>query len=517
MRTYEIENQVFTKAVDTNTSKYWTICIITNSLDKNGNPTLCHTKKQSESAEKFFKDKFPQISIQTSLSKQQNQYVQTNLWNIFHNKTLDLKQRALAGLCLRCYVSHGIVTGCQVFANKSVDKLTLLESLLSYVLNDDGRTLIVTNTDNRNQLILKKDGQTQPIKKEGNFFSVEIISTYKPNISGNKNSESLENWSIRLIKQNNNLQPLLLEYGVWTPSDWSLLCKEVPQSLENSLQNRGRDFIKVFHEVYRRDRRKYLQRGSCSEPTQSQLEEMLHLLQSRNIILNSTLELTQKFAEIADILRQDKYSRKTGSPKTQSIDVDNSSEDSNDYFPNTNQLSKDSLNSEDVEENELRVLLNQLPPEALFKAISLKIPERVEFLASNKSYSAYAHRFVEGLQLIYHKNFPVSLNEIAQKWQINWSKARRIFRLRELIENIQDKTVEIFISKIKDNAGHLFASEISSNPNSIQEIGQEVRSFLNQIIFKEAFAEITSSKTPEKNSSFADVLRKYVNHKIDAA
>ena len=95
------------------------------------------------------------------------------------------------------------------------------------------------------------------------------------------------------------------------------------------------------------------------------------------------------------------------------------------------------------------------------------------------------------MQLLYHKTFPKSLNEIAKTWGINCSKVRRIFQLRELIKSIQYKTEVIFISQMIDNKGHLFASEISSNPNRLQEIGEEVRCLFDNIIFKKAIAEIT--------------------------
>ncbi|MGB3761314.1 MAG: hypothetical protein WBA07_33890 [Rivularia sp. (in: cyanobacteria)] len=519
MRTYELATQVPNKVMDINTSRYWTICIIANPLDKNFNLTKGYRDKQSILARNFFEEEFPQLKSQTSLSKGENQYVQVSLWNTFHNQTLDAEQRAKAGICLRCFVSHAIVQGCKILAKRAFDfnKIpfeTSFENFLAYVLNDDGNTFVVVDSDGKTQLIVKDSGEIQPIPKAGKFVSVEVLSSYNPHLSNSKSSESLDNWCIRRIKQNKDLQTLLLEYGVWVPSDWSLLCREVPQKLyeNNYLKDCDCHLIKVFHKVYRRDRRESCQRGRCSKPTNDQLEEMLLLLKSKDVILSSASELIQKFQEIAEILRQDNHSSKIGKPQADSLDVSNSSEDNNDSLSKLNQLGTENNNCEDMEENELRELLNQLPPFAVYRAISLRIPQRVEILATKKASSTYAEKFVDGLRLYYHEINPLSLKQIAEKWDINWAKARRIFQLNELIDSVQSTSEEIFISKIQEEASQFFASKVSSNPDKLKEIAEEIRSFLDKIVFQPARAELIAPRSPYKNSLFARILRKYMNN-----
>ncbi|MEO0838436.1 MAG: hypothetical protein AAF063_05975 [Cyanobacteria bacterium J06643_5] len=498
--------------MDTNISRYWTINIIANPFDKDGKPTSCYREKQSTLAKEFFENEFPQLNSQRSLSKGENKYIQAHLWKMFHDDTVDSKKRAKAGLCLRCYLSRAIIKGCQILAGRSSSNYTLFSELLSYALNDDGITLIVVENSNKTQLILNENCYTQSIPREGNFFSVDVLRTYNPNLSNSNNSESLDNWCIRCTRQNTDLQTHLLEVGVWIPSDWSLLCREIPQSLDTHFTNNHSQLIEVFHEVYRRDRRKFHQRGRCSEPTYPQLEEMLCLLRDKNIILSSAYELIQHFQEIAEILRQDTYSTKIGSPKADSID--NYSRDNSDSFsqPNLSCINKN-FNCEDIEEIELREILNKLPNKVLFKAISEIIPQRVAFLSKKKNYSAYAPKFIQGLQLYYQKINPLSLKEIAALWEINWAKARRIFQLSELIENVQSCSEKSFIEKIKEKASNFFTSELSCNPNNLRNIGQEVRFFLYEIAFKEAYAEITASRSLYKNSLFAQILRDYIDKK----
>ena len=511
MRTYEL-TRMNTKNMDTNTSRYWTMCIIANPFDKDGKLTSCYREKQSTLAKEFFRDELPQLSSQTNLSKGENQYVQVHLWKIFHDGNLDGKKRAEAGLCLRCYLSHAIIKGCQILANKSPNNYTLLPDLLSYVLNDDGSTFIVMDCDDKTQLILNGNGSTQSIPREGIFFSVDILRTYNPNLSDSKKSESLDNWCIRCIRQNKNLQTFLFELGIWISSDWSLLCREVPQSLDTHFTNKECQLIKVFHAVYRRDRRKFHQRGRCSQPTYPQLEEMLGLLRDKDIILSSVHELIQSFQEIAEILRQDEYSTRIGSPKAGSIDKDNNNSDFN---PNASYIKN--LNCEHIEEIELRELLNKLPNKVLSKAISSIIPQRVAFLSKKKNYSAYAPKFIQGLQLYYQTNNPLSLKEIAQLWKTNWAKARRVFQLSELIENVQSFSEKSFIEQIQVKASKFFAEEVSCNPNNLRDIAQQARNFLYEIAFKEAYAEITASRSLYKNSLFAQRLREYINQKRNAA
>ena len=495
--------------MDTNTSRYWTICIIANPFDGDGKPTSCYTHRQLALAKEFFDGEFRELINQKSLSKGENQYIQAHLWRTFHDSAIDSKKRALAGLCLRCYLSHAMIKSCQIIAGRVPDNYTLFAELLSYVLNDDGSYLIILE-NNKTQLIINENGDSQSISKEGKFLSIDILRTYNPNLSNINNSESLDNWCIRCTRQHKELQTFLLEIGVWTPSDWSLLCREVPQSLNNHFTNNQIQLIEVFHAVYRRDRRKLRQRGRCLEPTYKQLEEMLCLLQSKNIILSSVHELVQDLQSIAQILYQDIYAHKIGGPKADSID--NYSQGNSDYFsqPNVSCINK-KFHSEDIEEVEIRELLHKLPHKLLFNAISEIIPQRVHFLSQKKNYSAYAPKFIQGLQLYYQKKNPLSLKEIAALWQINWAKARRIFQLRELIENVQSFSQKSFLEQIQKKASKFFTCEISSKPNNLRNIAQEVRNFLYEIAFKEAYAEIIASRSLSKNSLFAQILRDYIS------
>jgi hypothetical protein len=261
-------------------TKYWQMQVLPIGED-------VQLKKHREisRAKEFFKIQFPHLSSKPTLSTEENKQVQIVLWKIFRSD-YDIYQRAIAGLCLRCYVSHRILITCKTIPhtyNASAANLFSYTDLLPFVLNDNGKALVVLEHEGKTQHILNHhDGTTEAIAKGGEFFSVDILRKFNPNLGSN---ESLDNWTTRLTRQNENIKSFLWGFGLATPSDWGLLCKSIPRSLSRLLLTRDYEIVKAFQTVYQRDRLKTRQKGRCSEPTPSQLQEMLHLLQQKNIIL----------------------------------------------------------------------------------------------------------------------------------------------------------------------------------------------------------------------------------------
>ncbi|NJR76172.1 MAG: hypothetical protein HC773_26525 [Scytonema sp. CRU_2_7] len=270
-------------------TKYWQMQILPIGEDVQ----LKHHREISK-AKEFFQTQFPHLSNKPTLSTEENKQVQTVLWEIFRSDD-DISQRAIAqraapcwsiaGLCLRCYVSHRILITCKKIPhiyNVSAENLFSYTDLLPFVLNDDGKALVILDSEGKTQYILNdRDGTTRPIAKGGEFFSVEVLRKFNPNLGSN---ESLDNWTHRLTRQNENIKSFLWEFGLATPSDWGLLCKSIPRSLSGLLSTEDYEIVKAFQTVYQRDRLNTRQRGRCSEPTASQLQEMLHLLQQQILL-----------------------------------------------------------------------------------------------------------------------------------------------------------------------------------------------------------------------------------------
>jgi hypothetical protein len=216
-------------------------------------------------AQEFFTIHFPELASQLTLSSEENKHIQAVVWKIFHSAS-NIRKRALAGLCLRCYVSQTILLTCKKIPHSykhDVNKVFSYIDLLTFVLNDDGTKLVFLDSESQTQVILNHDGTTRPIAKGGEFFSVEILRKFNPNLNF---TESLDNWTWRLTQQNQNLRLFLWDLGIRTPSDWALLCRQIPRSLEPRLEKGDREIVEVFHAVYRRDRRNLDQKGHCFEP-----------------------------------------------------------------------------------------------------------------------------------------------------------------------------------------------------------------------------------------------------------
>ena len=360
-------DKVYVRTMDIDISRYWTICIIANPIAPNGRLTRGYTDKPLTLVKNFFAKYFPQESSQKTLSKETHKNIQVHLWKMFHDDSLDIYTRALAGLCLRCYISHAIAKTCKIIANSNLATDTrkpfTYHDLLPYVLNDDGKTLIILDRDGKTPEIVNENGSTQPaVPNQVNYQSVEILRTYNPNLP---KTESLDNWAIRRTQQNKELKNFLLEYRVRVPNDWSLLCKDIPNSLKSHLQNGDDEILEVFHQVYRRDRRFYGQIGKCTNPTIKQLQEMLCSLREQNITLNSHEELIGRLRYIADILRQDMYSRKLGTPQAESIDAAPQQDDDN-YSYQAHLPAGDNLDPVSVEWQELLNVVSKLFIRVLF-------------------------------------------------------------------------------------------------------------------------------------------------------
>jgi hypothetical protein len=309
---------------------------------------------------------------------------QAALLSYFHGKnSAEARVRAQAGLCLRCYISNPILKACQKIDNLfGGDKSFTYRDLLSFVLNDDGKTLVILDSDRKTQLVLNDNNQVQPITYK--FFSVKVLQTFK---SDSHSRMSLDNWTYLQTKQNPELKDFLSEFGFQHLSDWALLNRTRPKQLERfSLLHRH--LVEVFHIVYRRDRVQQRQAGigKCPDPNNTQLQEMIKHLQERGVIINATLDLIKGLKEVARILRQ--YDIWSSREPLEVYDPDAKS-----YTPRGD-LPTDFLNELELEQREILDLLHSSLKSALCEAINKEIHERISTLEKSKKYSPLAKQFI---------------------------------------------------------------------------------------------------------------------------
>ena len=95
------------------------------------------------------------ITLAGLFSDIENTDFQSSLLSAFNgeNPDINLFNRDLAGLCLRCYISEAIVQECKrINYLYSGEKRFNYRDLLPFVLNDDGQNLIVLDKDVETQL-----------------------------------------------------------------------------------------------------------------------------------------------------------------------------------------------------------------------------------------------------------------------------------------------------------------------------------------------------------------------------
>ena len=469
-------------------SKYWQMCQISLSQERGG-----YEYRLVETARELVKQ-----TVSDS-PQAQNGDIQTSLIDLFlpHNSAIVDPRRVDAGLSLRCFVSHSILKACQkidsLFAG---NKSFTYRDLLPFVLDDDAQTAIVLDRDGQTQLVVDERGKTKtsPYK----FFSVKILGTYNPD---SQSRMSLENWAYLQTKQNRELKSFLSEFGFKLLSDWALLNRARVKQLEG-LSKRDRHLVEAFHQVYRRDRRKYRQKRArqCPDPNEAQLREMLAYLQQREIVINTTVEVMKELKQVATQLRQ--YDIWTCRAPMEIHESETGT-----YLPRSD-LPHDSTNEIYLEEQEFLDFLHHQFQLALVDAIAQEIPKRITKLQKSKRYAPLAEQFIPGLQLYYCQG--KSLKEIApQLGMSSWDQARRILNPGGLLSRVREKCVQQLLESILKHASMKGLTQIPPEPDYLKNLAQQIEAFTDQEVFHEAAAEIKAGTNRSLNSLYAQKLRLY--------
>ncbi|ARV61009.1 hypothetical protein BZZ01_22430 [Nostocales cyanobacterium HT-58-2] len=414
------------------------------------------------------------------------------------NSAVDATSRAYAGLCLRCYVSEPILKACQKIDNLfSGDKHFTYQELLSYVLNDDGQTLVIIDQEGRNQLIVDNNGEAQTTAYR--FFSVRILQTFNADFESRM---SLDNWAYLQTRQNPELKDFLSEHGFKHLSDWALLNRVRPKQLER-LSKRDRHLVEVFHAVYRRDRLQQSSKGArkCPDPSTAQLQEMLNGLRKRDVIINSSVELMNELKQVVTQLRHyDIWSYR------EALEVHDPETGGYTY---RSDLPAEHLSEIDIEQQEILDFLHEQLSLALTSAIEQEIRDRTIDLKKSKKYARFAQQFISGLQLYYFQN--LSLRDIApQLGMTSWDQARRVLNPGELLSKVRTVTTKQLLDSILKKAVEMGLTKMPPEPDYLKTLAEYIEAFADNEIFREAAEEIKAGKSRSMNSLYAQQLRTYI-------
>jgi hypothetical protein len=471
-------------------SKYWTICQISLAKSRVG-----YERRLIPSAQVFFQQQF------SNLPPSQSTDIQVALLARFQslNPESNVKNRAHNGLCLRCYVSYSILKTCQTIDNLFAgDKQFTYQDLLPFVLNDDGKTLIILGEGNA-QLRLNEAGDTQSTSYK--TFAVELLRTYK---SDSPSSMSLDNWAFLQTKQHPELKNFLSEFGFQPLSDWALLNRGRVRQLEQ-LSDMDRHLVEVFHAVYRRDRRQQQKVRRCPDPTTSQLQEMGELLQQRGVEIKSVDQLLKALRQVAKQLRQfDVWQAR------EPLEIQDSQ--TGEYQLRVD-LPSDSMDELDAEKQEFLEFLNQQLETALSQNMEQAIQTQITQLGKSKKYAPFASGFIRGLQLYYCEG--LSLREIGpQLGMSSWDQTRRILNPGELLSQVRRLTVQQLLDPILTKAQEQGFIAKSAAPDHLKTLLEQLEAFVDEEIFAEAVSEIKAGKNRQMDSIYAQQLKRYVEQNV---
>ncbi|WP_235006697.1 hypothetical protein [Calothrix rhizosoleniae] len=452
-------------------------------------------------AQEFFQNFLAELLF-NSVTPLNQKRIQMALHSKFHPSSLTVSdsERAQAGLCLRCYVSHAILKACKKLDGSfGIKKSFTYQDLLRFVLDDDGKKLVILDRECKTKLILNEDGQTK--ESDYSLFTVEILRTYHPSES----SMSLDNWAELKTRQNQDLKKFLSEFGLQHLSDWAILNRARHRQLE-CLSVRDRYLVKVFHAVYRRDRCQEGQRRKCPDPNEAQLQEMLALLQEREVVINTSDQLMGELKQVAKQLRQ--------------YDVWSNIEPLEKYDPETENytirtdLPQSSLELSDIEEQEFLEFLHEQLRLTLTEAMEQEIQNRLRELANSRRYSPLVERFIPGLQLYYTEGR--SLRDIASRFGMtSHDQAQRLLNPGGLLRGVRTLMVQQLLDKTLNKVQSMQVTENPPPPNYLRTLAEQIEAFADEQVFQKATAEIRTGRKRSMNSLYAQQLLLYCQQYVD--
>lgn len=483
-------------------SRYWEILKLDPAADGVG-----YKRQVLSLAVEFFQAQFPSLASQeyeAVRSSWQHQATQQALYQVFRAQPMqNAIESAKAGLCLRCYVSYSVLGACRKFARLFAHHFTYRD-LLPLVLEDDGRMPIILAQDGKTQLALDQAGTARSTQFP--ILAIEILRTYDPTRSAATRA-SLESWAYRHVKQHPRLKAFIAEQGFGWLSNWALLNRVSDRQLEE-FSPRDRALATVFHQVYRRDRRRDRQRYArkCPNPTPKQLQEMCERLQKMGIQVNLAT-LLHELTLLAGSLQQLDRWISSGTPVSETID---------EPALETGQMKQfaDPIEQGDVsviEERDLQDFCHQELLRSLKQAISDSLSEHVKSVRDRPRYAKFADYITQGLWLIYSQG--KSQKEIAPLLGMtNQMQVSRVLGLKELLGRVRRHTVEKLFRRMVDIAIRLDLSQLTVRPDYIKNLQTAIEAFVDDEIFQAAEVEIMNTKHRAFNSLYAQQLRAQVQH-----
>lgn len=398
--------------------------------------------------------------------------------------------RAQAGLCLRCYVSETILKTCQDLVRQfgSHGQFSL-QDLLSNVLNDDGKQLIILDEIGQSQLILEPPDTMRSTAFE--VFSVKGLQTFNPDLEGGM---SLESWVSLQTRRAPDLKAFLSEYGFRLLSDWALLNRVGATQLA-WLAEMDRLRVKAFHEVYRGDRIQQSLRSKCLPPTPEQMVRMQQYLEKHSA---AAADL-----QIADLQRLATQLRSYDVWNTQdSIDLNSLPV----HLYEKRERPDYDLDPLAIEQQELAAFLKTQLELAVNQAIEQQIQGRIETLQKSRTYARFAHQWVPGMRLYYEQG--LTLRDIVpQLGMTSWDQARRILNPGQFLRQVRSQVMSQLLKQTLEKAHQMGFTPLPPQSDYLKNLSEQIEAFADAEFFQEAAEELRVGKDRFMSGQYALRLR----------
>lgn len=446
-------------------SRYWTLVKLGSHGRSDAVPIA--------PAQSFFRAQFPNLEDDLPDGK-----IQKHLWQS--------DDRPLAELCLRCFISHQIEQVC-----------IQLETQFGSYYGFSRKDLF--------PLVLDDPGQTRTSSSSGyQPLGVQILQKFDPDRA------SLATWTVRLVRQHQELNQFLLERGLCLLSDWAILNDTSVKKLQRVLTQfhgltdlevqQARGLLESYHAIYRRDRILQGQKGQCPTPTGEQLQAIAHRLQQSTQQSCSPESVLIRLQLLAERLRQHRIATRGGLPPTQALDSDRATT----LLENLPATPEDSSTTEQLEF--LQAYRQQFLT-CLETAIERGVQTRHQKLKPPKD-----HAFLTGLHLFYCRG--ASMTNIAGEMGLKAQfEVTRLLKLKDLRSDVRHWMLLELRQYVFDRArAYLDLEQLDRLDDQIEiALGEQIDALIQQ--------DETNAKTPKSYGSgtlFAQQVCRHLDRTLNA-
>lgn len=499
--------------------RYWTI---TRLLSSGGGG---YQRWPSSLARQYFEDLFSDASEKIDYPASESTKVRASRLSELERQTLLIQKfrkpfsrvdsinaksmdSAYAGLCLRCFVSDAIRQTCKKQARQfgRSNKQVVFQELISELLDDDGKTLVLLDGED-DKIHYKVEPENTLQKMEYKLFTVEILRKWQP---GEKNRQSLDNWTKYVTKYHNRLTNILIKSGYRRLTDWAQLNRARTIQM-GALSERARQLITVFHQVYRQDWLWSKQNNpnhpkKCPEPSLQQLSNMLERLTDAGVVVASEAALLKELRQVAGCIREDDLARKGGAPSTEPLV--RTDPETGEQFLRVDLPHDQDNDPEKLESREILTFLRQQLLSSLEQGVELGVSDQLAALKNSRR-RAQASKLIPGLCKIYFEC--ASQRELqSQLGFSNGAQVARVLAPKKLIAQVRLRTIELLLEMILEQARDMGFIEASPDPHYLSHLVEQLEIFVDSEIFTAAASELVG-RDRMLVSPYAQALRRYLN------